>query len=229
MARFNNLHSWQLTPAEAVALQQQLRSEIRIEPLTRPVETIAGCDISFNKFEETVYAGIVVLQLDTLDVVAEVGVISSATFPYVPGLLSFREGPALLDAWAKLRIEPDVVMFDGQGIAHPRRIGIASHMGLFIDRPAFGCAKSVLVGKYDEPAPERGNWSPMTHYREVIGAALRTKDKVNPVYVSPGHLIDMETAIDLTLRCNGGYRIPEPTRRAHNLVNALRRGERQPD
>ncbi|RIV22472.1 deoxyribonuclease V [Fibrisoma montanum] len=229
MARFNNLHSWQLTPAEAVALQQQLRSEIRIEPLTRPVETIAGCDISFNKFEETVYAGIVVLQLDTLDVVAEVGVISSATFPYVPGLLSFREGPALLDAWAKLRIEPDVVMFDGQGIAHPRRIGIASHMGLFIDRPAFGCAKSVLVGKYDEPAPERGSWSPMTHYREVIGAALRTKDKVNPVYVSPGHLIDMETAIDLTLRCNGGYRIPEPTRRAHNLVNALRRGERQPD
>ncbi|CCH57098.1 Deoxyribonuclease V [Fibrisoma limi BUZ 3] len=229
MARFNNLHNWTLTPAEAVALQQQLRSEIRIEPLTRPVETIAGCDISFNKFEETVYAGIVVLQLDTLEVVEEVGVISTATFPYVPGLLSFREGPALLDAWAKLKIEPDVVMFDGQGIAHPRRIGIASHMGLFIDRPAFGCAKSVLVGKYDEPAPERGNWSPMVHYREVIGAALRTKDKVNPVYVSPGHLIDMETAIDLTLRCNGGYRIPEPTRRAHNLVNALRRGERAAD
>ena len=229
MARFNNLHNWTLTPTEAVALQQQLRSEIRIEPLTRPVETIAGCDISFNKFEETVYAGIVVLQLDTLEVVEEVGVISTATFPYVPGLLSFREGPALLDAWAKLKIEPDVVMFDGQGIAHPRRIGIASHMGLFIDRPAFGCAKSVLVGKYDEPAPERGNWSPMTHYREVIGAALRTKDKVNPVYVSPGHLIDMKTAIDLTLRCNGGYRIPEPTRRAHNLVNALRRGERAAD
>ncbi len=130
----------------------------------------------------------------------------------------------MLEAWAKLTIEPDVVMFDGHGIAHPRRIGIASHGGLFLDRPTFGCGKSVLVGKYDEPAPERGSWSPMTHYRDAVGAALRTKNKVNPVYVSPGHLIDLQTAIDLTLRTNGGYRIPEPTRRAHNLVNALRRG-----
>ncbi|WP_128545855.1 deoxyribonuclease V [Larkinella soli] len=226
MADYQNLHEWNVTPEGAVELQKQLRSRIRIEPPDRPFETIAGCDISFNKFEETVYAGIIVLRLATLEVIEEVGVISRATFPYIPGLLSFREIPSLLEAWQKLTTEPDVVMFDGQGIAHPRRIGIASHGGLFLDRPTFGCAKSVLVGKYEEPAPERGNWSPMTHYGEVIGAALRTKNRTNPVYVSPGHRIDLPTALQLTLQCDGGYRIPEPTRRAHNLVNALRRGER---
>ncbi|WP_018622009.1 deoxyribonuclease V [Spirosoma luteum] len=231
MAQYTSLHDWQVTPAEAVALQQQLRSQIRIQPLTKTPKTIAGCDISFNKFEETVYAGIVVLDLETLETIEEAGVVSTATFPYVPGLLSFREIPSLLEAWAKLKTEPDVVMFDGHGIAHPRRIGIASHAGLFFNVPTFGCGKSVLVGKYDEPAPERGSWSPMKHYGEVIGAALRTKNKVNPVYVSPGHLIDLETAITLTLQCDGGrrgygYRLPEPTRRTHNLVNALRRGER---
>ncbi|GAB3319461.1 endonuclease V [Larkinella ripae] len=227
MATYQLLHDWTVTPTEAVALQQQLRHQIRIQPLDKPVETIAGCDISFNKFEETVYAGIVVLRLETLEVIEEVGAISTATFPYIPGLLSFREIPSLLEAWSKLKTEPDVVMFDGHGTAHPRRIGIASHAGLFLNRPTFGCGKSVLVGKYDEPAPERGAWSPMKHYGETIGAALRTKNRVNPVYVSPGHLIDLPTALDLTLRCNGGYRIPEPTRRTHNLVNALRRGERE--
>ncbi|WP_234737008.1 deoxyribonuclease V [Tellurirhabdus bombi] len=226
MANYQELHTWTVTPAEAVALQKELRSQIKITPLTKPPELIAGCDISFNKYETTVYAGIVVLRLSTLEVVEEAGVVSETEFPYVPGLLSFREIPSLLMAWQKLRSEPDVVMFDGHGIAHPRRIGIASHAGLFLNRPTFGCGKSVLVGKYEEPAPERGSWSPMTHYRELIGAALRTKNKVNPVYISPGHLIDLETAIDLTLRCDGGYRLPEPTRRAHLLVNALRRGER---
>ena len=226
MAQYQSLHEWNVSPTEAVALQQQLRSQIRIEPLTSLPKTIAGCDISFNKFEETVYAGIVVLRLDTLETVEEAGVVSTAPFPYIPGLLSFREIPSLLQAWEKLKTEPDVVMFDGHGTAHPRRIGIASHAGLFLNRPTFGCGKSVLVGKYDEPASERGSWSPMTHYRDLIGAALRTKNNVNPVYVSPGHLIDLETAISLTLACDGGYRIPEPTRRAHNLVNALRRGEK---
>ena len=227
MAHYQPLHDWNLSPPEAVALQHQLRSQIHIEPLTQTPRTIAGCDISFNKFEETVYAGIVVLDLETLETIEEAGVVSTAPFPYIPGLLSFREIPSLLDAWAKLTTEPDVVMFDGHGIAHPRRIGIASHAGLFLNRPTFGCGKSVLVGKYDEPAPERGSWSPMTHYKDIIGAALRTKNKVNPVYVSPGHLIDLETAIGLTLKTDGGYRIPEPTRRAHNLVNALRKSEQQ--
>src|SRR5919206_708199 len=228
MASFEQLHDWALTPREAVELQKKLRERVRIEPLRKKVETVAGADISFNKFEPTIYTGVVVLRLPTLEVVEEVGIVGETQFPYVPGLLSFRESPSVLEAWAKLKTEPDAVMFDGQGLAHPRRVGIASHVGLLIERPTLGCAKSVLVGKYEEPPPERGSWTEMVDKGEVVGAALRTKRRVQPVYVSPGHLIDLGGAIDLTLRCDGGYRQPEPTRRAHLLVNALRRGERSP-
>jgi deoxyribonuclease V len=228
MAAYEQLHDWSLTPHEAVELQKELRASVRIEPLRKKIETVAGADISFNKYDPTLYAGIVVLRLPLLEVVEEVGVVSETKFPYVPGLLSFRESPPLLEAWAKLRTEPDAVMFDGQGIAHPRRVGIASHVGLLINRPTLGCAKSVLVGKFEEPGEERGSWTPMIDKGETIGAALRTKTRVHPMYVSPGHLIDLEGAIDLTLACDGGYRQPEPTRRAHLLVNALRRGEREP-
>lgn len=230
MASYQQFHDWSLTPREAVALQQSLRERVRIRPLAVPVETVAGADISFNKFSPVVYAGIVVLRLPSLEVVEEVGVVSETKFPYVPGLLSFRETPSVLEAWAKLKTEPDAVMFDGQGIAHPRRVGIASHVGLLIDRPTFGCAKSVLTGKYEAPPIERGSWTPLVDPKngEQLGAALRTKSKVQPIYVSPGHLIDFAGAIDLTLKCDGGYRQPEPTRRAHLLVNALRRGEIEP-
>lgn len=231
MARYEKLHEWDLQPRAAVELQKSLRERVRIAPLARRIETIAGADISFNKYSPTLFAGIVVLSLPALEVIEEVGVISETRFPYVPGLLSFREAPPLLEAWAKLQTEPDAVMFDGQGIAHPRRIGIASHVGLLLDRPTFGCAKSMLVGKedYQEPAPERGSWTPMVHKGEQVGAILRTKNRTQPIFVSPGHLIDLAGAIDLTLRADGGYRQPEPTRRAHHLVNALRRGERAPD
>src|ERR687883_324170 len=228
MASYEQLHDWNLTPREAVELQKKLRAQVRVEPLGRKVETVAGADISFNKFEPTVYAGLVVLRLPTLEVVEEVGVVSETKFPYIPGLLSFRETPSVLEAWAKLKTEPDVVMFDGQGYAHPRRFGIACHVGLLINRPTLGCAKSVLVGRYEEPGEERGSWTHLVDKGETVGAALRTKTRVQPVYVSPGHLIDLAGAIDLTLRCDGGYRQPEPTRRAHLLVNALRRGERKP-
>ena len=226
MARYEKLHEWDLAPREAVELQKRLRGSVRLGPLGRRVETVAGADISFNKFDPTIYAGIVVLRLPSLEVVEEVGVVSESRFPYVPGLLSFRETPSVLEAWAKLKTEPDALMLDGQGFAHPRRFGIACHVGLLIDRPTLGCAKSVLVGKFDDPPPERGAWTPMIDKGETVGAALRTKSKVQPVYVSAGHLIDLEGAIDLTLACDGGYRQPEPTRRAHLLVNALRRGER---
>jgi len=226
MARYEQLHDWAVTPREAVELQKSLRERVRLVPLAKKVRTIAGADISFNKFEPTVYAGIVVLRLPSLEVVEEVGVVSETKFPYVPGLLSFRETPSVLEAWAKLKTEPDAVMFDGQGIAHPRRVGIASHVGLLIDRPTLGCAKSVLVGKYEEPDRERGSWTELVDKGEVVGAAVRTKKGVHPIYVSPGHLIDLQGAIELALACNGGYRQPEPTRRAHLLVNALRRGER---
>lgn len=228
MARYKKLHDWDLTPSEAVALQKELRASVRVAPLKGKIETVAGCDISFNKFDPVVYAGIVVLRLPSLEVVEEAGVISETKFPYVPGLLSFRETPSLLEAWGKLKTEPHAVMFDGQGLAHPRRVGIASHVGLMLERPTFGCAKSVLVGKYEEPGEERGSWTPLVDKGETVGAALRTKTRVQPVYVSPGHLIDLEGAIDLTLRTDGGYRQPEPTRRAHLFVNALRRGERAP-
>jgi deoxyribonuclease V len=228
MARYTQLHDWNVTPREAVELQKRLRERVRLTPLARPVETIAGTDISFNKFSTTLYAGIVVLSLPSLEVVEEVGVVSETRFPYVPGLLSFRESPPVLEAWAKLKSEPDAVMFDGQGLAHPRRVGIACHVGLLIERPTLGCAKSVLVGKYEEPPEERGAWSPLIDRGEVVGASLRTKTRVQPIFVSPGHLIDLPGAIKLTLECDGGYRQPEPTRLAHHLVNALRRGERAP-
>ena len=228
MASFQQLHDWSLTPREAVELQKKLRERVRITPLRKKVETVAGADISFNKFDPTIYTAVVVLRLPSLEVVEEVGIVSETRFPYVPGLLSFRESPSVLEAWARLETEPDAVMFDGQGLAHPRRVGIASHVGLMLSRPTLGCAKSVLVGRYEEPGEERGSWSPMVDKGETVGAAVRTKRRVQPVYVSPGHLIDLEGAVELTLRCDGGYRQPEPTRRAHLLVNALRRGERSP-
>jgi deoxyribonuclease V len=230
MAHYEQLHDWNLSPREAVELQKRMRERVRVRPHTgKKIETVAGADISFNKFSPVVYAGIVVLGLPSLEVLEEVGVVSETQFPYVPGLLSFREAPSVLEAWAKLKIEPDAVMFDGQGIAHPRRVGIASHVGLFLNRPTVGCAKSVLVGKHAELAEERGSWQPLVDPKnaETVGAALRTKTRVQPIYVSPGHLIDLAGAIELTLRADGGYRQPEPTRRAHLLVNALRRGEKE--
>ncbi len=243
--KYTKLHEWNLSQSEAVELQKKLRGEVRVEPLKQAPRTVAGCDISFNKFSDTVYAGIVVLQLPELEIIDQATAITTVNFPYIPGLLSFRETPALLEAWEKLKTAPDAVMLDGQGIAHPRRFGIACHFGLLTGTPALGCAKTVLVGKYDEPASEAGNYSLMRHKEETVGAAVRTKNGVAPVYVSVGHLIDLPGAIDLALSCVKGYeprgtggslfdtgqpskskyRIPEPTRQAHLLVNALRRGE----
>src|SRR5437762_4930187 len=144
MAQYRQLHDWAMTPREAVELQKSLRERVRLRPLAKKIRTVAGADISFNKFEATVYAGIVVLKLPTLEVVEEVGVVSETKFPYVPGLLSFRETPSVLEAWAKLKTEPDALMLDGQGYAHPRRFGIACHVGLLINRPTLGCAKSEI-------------------------------------------------------------------------------------
>ena len=222
MAHYRELHSWDLNAQQAVALQKELAAQIVIEKPTRKIETIAGADISFNKFSEVIYAAIVVLRLDTLETIATSGVVTTAKFPYVPGLLSFREMPALIEAWEKLEIEPDAIVMDGHGTAHPRGMGIACHTGLVFERPAIGCGKSVLVGKFDEPDERRGSWSPMLFKNRTIGAALRTKNRVSPVYVSPGHMMDLPTAIDLMLRCDGGYRIPEATRRAHLTVNEMR-------
>jgi deoxyribonuclease V len=218
-------HSWNLTPTEAVALQKELRAQVVLPPLPNNIELVAGADISYNKFSDVIYAGIVVLRLPSLEVVTTAGVVTTTKFPYISGLLSFRETPPLLEAWAQLTMRPEVLLLDGQGIAHPRRFGIASHVGLLLNLPTVGCAKTLLVGKYEEPLEQAGNWSPLLHKDEVIGAVLRTKHRVHPIYVSPGHLADIPTSIALALRCVNGYRIPEPTRLAHLFVNALRRGE----
>jgi deoxyribonuclease V len=216
------LHRWDLTPREAVEVQQRMRNMVRLRPLAWPAGAIAGADISYNKFSETVYAGIVVLSLPDLRIVETAGVRSVSKFPYVPGLLSFREAPPLLEAWEKLKTKPDVLMLDGQGIAHPRRFGIACHVGVLLDWPTIGCAKSILVGRHGELGLEAGSRSPLVDKGEQVGVALRTKSKVAPVYVSPGHLMDLDSAVDLVLRSTTKYRLPEPTRQAHLLVNRLR-------
>lgn len=223
MANAHPLHDWNLTPTAAVALQKELRDKVALQPLDLSrLETIAGADISFNRFSDTVFGGIVVLEFPSLKVLERSGVVTQAHFPYVPGLLSFREIPALLEAWEKLEITPDLLVCDGHGIAHPRRLGIASHIGLIIERPTIGCGKSVLVGKFDEPEKTRGSWSPLIHRDQTIAAALRTKNNVKPVFASPGHLIDLASSIEVLLQCDGGYRLPEPTRKAHLFVNELR-------
>ncbi|MBP6821928.1 MAG: deoxyribonuclease V [Acidobacteria bacterium] len=218
-----SLNSWNLTPKEAVEAQKEWRSLVRIEPLTREVKTIAGADISFSKFSEVIYSGIVVLSLPDLQIVETASVRSTAKFPYVPGLLSFRETPSFLECWEKLKTKPDVLMLDGQGLAHPRRFGIACHIGLLLDLPTIGCAKSILVGKHEELGLEAGSNVPLIDKNEIVGVALRTKNKVAPVYISAGHLMDLTSAVDLTLRSVTKYRQPEPTRQAHLLVNQLRR------
>lgn len=219
------LEPWTVDPECAVEIQRELASQVRIEPPSREIRLVAGGDLSFDRGSDVVHAGFVVLRLPDLTVVERKGVRAVAEFPYVPGLLSFREIPSLLQAWSLLECEPDAAMLDGQGLAHPRRMGIACHFGLLVDRPTLGAAKSILVGRYEEPAPERGAWSPIVHRKETVGAALRTRDRVGPIFVSPGHRMDLPHAIELALACGGGTRIPEPTRRAHLFVNELRKGE----
>ncbi len=218
-------HAWNLTPAEAIELQKKLRSQIQLMPLQKAIKLIGGTDMSYNKFSDVIYAGIILLNAETMQVVGHSLVVDQMQFPYIPGLLSFREIPSLIKAWEQLKEKPDIMLVDGHGIAHSRRMGIAAHLGLLTQTPTIGCAKKILYGKYQEPAPEKGSYSPIYDKDEIIGFALRTKDKVQPMFVSPGNLITLEETVDFVMRCTRGYRLPEPTRQAHNTVNALRRGE----
>ncbi len=223
--RIHALHRWDLSPKEAVALQRELAGRVVADTPAPPCTRIAGADVSYNKYSPTIFAGVVVLRLPDLAVVERRGASIEWHFPYIPGLLSFREAPALLAAFAKVESVPDAVMLDGQGIAHPRRLGLACHIGLWLDRPCLGCAKSLFVGTFDEPEREAGSWSPLTDRGAVIGRVVCTKTGVKPVFLSVGHRMDLDGATQLTLACRGGYRIPEPTRLAHLYVNELRRGE----
>jgi deoxyribonuclease V len=221
--KLRRLHDWDLSGPEAVALQRELAAQLDLaQPLGR-CELIAGADVSYNRFSDVMYAGVVVWRVADGKVIERQSAVTETHFPYIPGLLSFREAPALLAAFARVESEPDVVMIDGQGIAHPRRMGIASHIGLWLDRPTVGCAKSKLYGRYEEPAPEAGSTSPLLAGKQEIGEVVRTKDRVSPVYVSPGHRIDMAGAVRAVLAGVRGYRLPEPTRQAHNFVNEERR------
>jgi deoxyribonuclease V len=219
------LHPWDLTTTEAAALQRQLADRVDARtPLTR-CDLVAGADISYDRFSTLLYAGVVVMRLDDLTIVEKQGVVREVTFPYVPGLLSFRETPVLLDVFAKIKSEPDAVILDGHGFSHPRRFGYACHVGLCLDLPSVGCAKSRLIGTYKEPGQKAGSVAPLKAGEEIIGQIVRTKDRVKPVFVSVGHKIDLGSAVELILGTCRGYRLPEPTRQAHLHVNALRRYE----
>ncbi len=219
---------WDVPPAQAIALQKKLRSSIQITPFEGVLQVIGGADISFNRFDPVVYAGMVLLSYPSLEVIAYSLVKSTALFPYIPGLLSFREIPALLQVWEQIPHKPDLVMVDGQGIAHPRRMGIASHFGLVTDTPTIGCAKSPLMPVYTEPARAKGSIGTITDNGEQIGLVIRTKDGVKPVYVSPGHKTDLNDSQQILLRCVQQHKLPEPTRQAHLYVNRFRKGELQP-
>ncbi|PSL43369.1 endonuclease V [Chitinophaga niastensis] len=215
----------ELTVPEATLIQKELRSQVLITPFKGAIHYIAGADISFNKFSTTVYAGIVLLRFPELTPVGYSLVKKEVLFPYVPGFLAFREVPALLNAWEQLPIKPDVLIVDGHGIAHPRRMGIASHFGVLTNQPTIGSAKKKLFGNYEEPGPNRGDYTPLTDKQgEIMGNVLRSKDKVKPIFVSPGHLTDVAGSLHTLMQCVGRYRLPEPTRLAHNAVNQFRLG-----
>jgi deoxyribonuclease V len=220
------LHSWEMTPKEAVALQRELAGRIETRTPLTAWNLVAGADVSYDRFSPIIYAAVVVLRASDWSVVEVQSTVTKTRFPYVPGLLSFRESPILLDLFAQLKTRPDVLMCDGHGYAHPRRFGYACHVGLWLDIPTMGCAKSILVGKHRAPGRRRGAVAPLRDGGEVIGMAVRTRDGVQPVYASVGHRIDLPSAVRLILESGQGYRIPEPTRQAHLHVNLLRRAAR---
>ena len=249
--KYLKLHPWNVSYKKAVEIQKRLEKSIILTCATKNFTFIAGADVSYlpertiqsgtrqkgfvepacrhssagTKKSEMFYASIVVFELKTMEMVEAVTASGKVDFPYIPGLLSFRESPILLKAFAKIKSNPDVIILDAQGIAHPRGIGLASHIGLLLDKPSIGCAKTRLIGDYHEMGGEVGCYSHLTVQDKVVGAVLRTRKNVKPVFVSPGHKIDLNTSIDLVLKSCCGYRLPEPIRQAHNLVKKTATGK----
>lgn len=213
------IHGWNLSPEEAIALQHELAKQIIREDQLDEVRHVAGVDMAINENNGLARAAVVLLTYPGMEIVEKHVYEEPIRMPYVPGLLSFREAPAVLGAFQQLRQKPELVMVDGAGIAHPRRLGIAAHLGLWLDLPTIGCAKSILTGTYDKHAlgEEAGSWVPLTHRKEVIGAVVRTRTRVNPMIISLGHRISLETSVEYVLACGRGYRLPEPTRQADKL------------
>lgn len=221
---FPQLHPWPQTAREAIALQRELAGRVRLgSPSNLQPTRVAGVDVSHELYGHRLFAAVVVLSWPDLQQLTSASAEGDAAFPYIPGLLSFRELPVLLEAFRRLPLRPDLVLVDGQGIAHPRRLGLASHLGLWLDLPTIGCAKSRLCGVHDPPGQSKGDQVPLLVDGEEIGALLTTRNKIKPLYISPGHRIDLASAIPLVLSCTSRYRLPEPTRLAHQLTNRLRR------
>jgi deoxyribonuclease V len=214
---------WNLTPLEAKRLQETLRERVEREDRFGTLQFVAGADLAFDPETNLAFAGVIVYQFPQLREVERRTARRTLRFPYVPGLLSFRESPVLLAAFEQLRTEPDLILVDGHGIAHPRRFGIACHLGLLLDRPTIGCAKSILVGEAAEPGVRAGSTAPLVDKGETVGIALRTRDRVKPIYVTTGHRVSLESAVRIARQCLDGFRIPKPTREADHFVRDLRR------
>jgi len=213
-------HIRNLTPTEAIALQRELAGRVQsTDRLPGTIRRVAGVDVGFADGGKITRAAVAVLSFPDLEPLASASARRPTEFPYVPGLLSFRELPAVLQALRQLAELPDVILCDGQGRAHPRRFGIACHLGVLLDRPTVGVGKTRLIGSHDEPGPKKGDWAPLLDKGEVIGAVLRTRPGVKPLYISSGHRISLATAIALTLACTRRWRLPETTRAAHTLAS----------
>ncbi len=230
--QIKKLHNWNLSYAEAMALQKKLGQTVQFIKLKTEPKTIAGIDCALSKDGQNIIASAIVLRIHTakkglwepisqpdFEIIEKTTASEKLTLPYIPGLLSFRESPACLAAVEKLKTEPDLFMIDGQGLAHPRRLGLASHLGLFFDKPTIGCAKSRLTGTFNEPPPDKGAHSPLKDKEEIIGAVVRTRANVKPLFISVGNKCTLEDAIKITLDCTTKYRLPEPTRLAHQFVS----------
>ena len=223
------LHSWNLSYSRAREVQADLACKVEFTPLKKGPKLIAGIDCAFSKDGERIFAAVIVLRLPQFELVEMVNAARKVTFPYIPGLLSFREAPVCIAAVEKLQNQPDLFIIDGQGIAHPRRLGLAAHLGLFLDQPTIGCAKSRLTGTYEEPPLEKGSYCLLKDEKrkqksqpETIGAVVRTRSNVKPVFVSVGHKCLLEDAVRVVLDCSVKYRLPEPTRLAHQAVSRLK-------
>lgn len=215
-------HSWSVKPIQAVAIQRELAARVVRRGRIPALRLVAGADLAFSRDGKHCIAGVVVWDVRRRTIIEKCTARRAVRFPYIPGLLTFREAPALLTALKQLHCEPDVFMFDGQGYAHPRRFGLACHMGVLLDRPSLGCAKTILVGKCDLPQRSRDSVSLLVDNNENVGMAVRTRDNVKPVYVSIGHRLSLDAAVKITLACCDGFRLPEPTRLADKLVRRER-------
>ena len=212
---------WPETIEQARKIQESLAAKVLCIPLRRKVKLIAGVDAAFT--ENRVFAACCLYSFPALSLIDEVCVVSSISFPYIPGYLTFREGEAIIRALRLLKAKPDLILIDGQGIAHPRRLGIASHIGVLLDLPTIGCAKSRLIGEFEEPDWKRGALAPLRFQEKIVGAVLRTRDHVRPLFISPGHKISLKNSVEIVLQTTRGFRIPEPLRRADFLSKRVKR------